>query len=428
MKHIESASPKAKATGSAKPIDTIETDLHAKHAKATADGKPRKIKVAHGLYLHVEPAGGKYWRYRYRGADSRERVAALGKYPEMSLAKAKSEHAKARDVLAGGVDPVQHKRNIKAAGLVSAECTFEVVARQWHQHKRNKWTAPNVIRIMRRLEMHMFPELGAVPVAELTARQVLDTVRKIDSAGSLETARRCLQYTAGALRLAVLNGLVTTVATDAIGRDALTSPTGRNHSRVKPEEIGALLRAIEAAELRPVTRLALALVFQTAVRTTEARAARWVEFDLDGARWTIPNERMKADAAHIVPLSRQALATLRELHQHTGAGDLLFPNQARPLAPMSENTMLYALNRAGYAGRQTVHGIRGLFSTTANESGKWEADIIELCLAHQSGNAVRRAYNSAQRLPDRAKLLQWWADWLDTAHAGATIIEFRKAV
>jgi integrase len=404
------------------------TELFVKNAKPKVVGKPSKYPDGHGLYIHVEPTGAKYWRYRYRTPDGRERVAALGVYPVLSLADARKAHADARKALAGGVDPVQHKRDAKAAARVSAESTFEVAARQWHQHKRNKWTPPNAVRIMRRMEMHLFPALGAVPVAELTARLVLDTVRKIEATGSLETARRCLQYTTGTLRLAALNGLVQTVTTDAIGRDALTSPTERNHSRVKPEEMGALLRAIDAANLRPVTRLALALVFQTAVRTTEARAARWAEFDLDGARWTIPAERMKMDAAHIVPLSRQAVATLRELQQHTGTGDLLFPNQNRPLAPMSENAMLYAMNRAGYAGRQTVHGIRGLFSTTANESGKWEADVIELCLAHQSGNAVRRAYNSAQRLPDRAKLLQWWADSLDTARAGATIIEFRKAV
>ena len=402
------------------------TELAVKNAKAT--GKARKIADAHGLYLHVEPTGAKYWRYRYRTADGRERVAALGVYPVLSLADARKAHADARKALANGLDPVQQKREAKALARASAESTFEAIARQWHHAKRNKWTPDNAVRIMRRMEMHLFPALGAVPVAEITARLVLDTIRKIEAAGTLETARRCLQYTSGTLRFAALDGLVQTVTTDAIGRDALTSATDRNHSRVKPEEIGALLRAIDASSLRPITRLALALVFQTAVRTTEARAARWAEFDLDAARWTIPAERMKMDAAHIVPLSRQAVATLRELQQHTGDGDLLFPNQARPLVPMSENAMLYALNRAGYAGRQTVHGIRGLFSTTANESGKWEADVIELCLAHQSGNAVRRAYNSAQRLPDRAKLLQWWADHLDTARAGATIIEFRKAV
>ena len=286
----------------------------------------------------------------------------------------------------------------------------------------------NVVRIIRRMELHLFPDLGGVPVAELSARRVLDTIRKIEAAGTIETAHRCLQYVTAILRREALEGRVSSVVTDAITPDVLVTPTDRNHHRVKPEEIGALLRAIDAANLRSVTRLALALVFQTAVRTTEARAARWAEFDLDDARWTIPAERMKMDAAHIVPLSRQAVTTLRELQQHTGTGELLFPNQNRPLAPMSENAMLYAMNRAGYAGRQTVHGIRGLFSTTANESGKWEADVIELCLAHQSGNAVRRAYNSAQRLADRTKLMQWWADSLDTARMGATILEFNRAV
>lgn len=402
------------------------TDLAVKSAKAV--GNASKFADANGLYLHVEPTGAKYWRYRYRTPDGRERVSALGVYPLMTLANARVAHADARKALASGVDPVQRKRDEKADKCASAASTFEVRARAWHEAKRNKWTPVNVVRIIRRMELHLFPDLGSVPVAELTARRVLETIRKIEAAGTIETAHRCLQYVTAILRREALEGRVSSVVTDAITPDVLVTPTDRNHNRVKPEEIGALLRAIDAANLRPVTRLALALVFQTAVRTTEARAARWAEFDLDGARWTIPAERMKMDAAHIVPLSRQAVATLRELQQHTGSGELLFPNQNRPLAPMSENAMLYAMNRAGYAGRQTVHGIRGLFSTTANESGKWEADVIELCLAHQSGNAVRRAYNSAQRLPDRAKLLQWWADSLDTARAGATIIEFRKAV
>jgi len=405
------------------------TDLAVKNAKPN-ETKSRKMADANGLYLQVEPTGSKYWRYRYRTPDGRERVAALGVYPVLSLADARKAHADARKARAAGIDPVQHKRELKAAARVSAESTFEVLARQWHEAKlkKGKWIDDNAARIVRRLEMHVFPTLGALPVADVTAQRVLDTLHKLELAGKHETAARCLEYTKGVLRLAAKKKLVTMIATDAISRDDLIGGVTRNHNRVKPEEIGPLLRAVDAANLRPVTRLALALVFQTAVRTTEARAARWAEFDLDGARWTIPAERMKMDAAHIVPLSRQAVATLRELQRHTGDGELLFPNQARPLAPMSENAMLYALNRAGYAGRQTVHGIRGLFSTTANESGKWDADVIELCLAHQSGNAVRRAYNSAQRLPDRAKLLQWWADQLDTARAGAVVIEFRKAV
>ena len=402
------------------------TELAVKNAKAPATA--RKIADANGLYLHVEPTGAKYWRYRYRTPDGRERVSALGVYPLMTLANARVAHADARKALASGVDPVQRKRDEKANKCASAASTFEVRARAWHAAKRNVWTPMNVVRIIRRMELHLFPDLGSVPVSELTARRVLDTIRKIEAAGTIETAHRCLQYVTAILRREAMEERVSSVVTDAITPDLLVTPTDRNHNRVKPEEIGALLRALDASELRPITRLALALVFQTAVRTTEARAARWTEFDIEAARWTIPAERMKMAAAHIVPLSRQAVATLRELQRHMGDSELLFPNQNRPLEPMSENTMLYAMNRAGYAGRQTVHGIRGLFSTTANESGKWDADVIELCLAHQSGNAVRRAYNSAQRLPDRAKLMQWWADSLDTARAGATIIEFRKAV
>jgi integrase len=403
------------------------TELAVKNAKAV--GKPRKLADANGLYLHVEPTGAKYWRYRYRSLDGREKVVSLGVYPVLSLAAARKKHADARTQVASGGDPVEHKRAIKLAAQVAAANSFESIARAWHARKKGDWkNEKNAVSVLRRMEQHLFPSLGRKPVTEVTARMVLDTVKRIEAAGTLETARRCLQYADAALRYAVVHGHVSHVVTHALGRDALTAAPARNHPRVKPEEIGAVLRAVDAADLRPATRLCLALVFQTAVRSGEARGARWSEFDLDQARWTIPAERMKMANAHIVPLSKQAIATLRELQQHTGDCELLFPNQSQPLKPMSENAMQYALNRAGYAGRQTVHGIRGLFSTTANESGQWDGDVIELCLAHNVGGSVRRAYNSSQRLPDRAKLMQWWADQLDSARAGATIIEFRKAV
>ena len=403
----------------------LKTDLEIKKATAPAD-RAVKLRVDNGafrgLVLQIEPSGAKYWRYRYQTLDGREHVAALGVYPTIGLADARREHEKACKALAQGVDPVRAKREQKIAAVAAAASTFEVVCRNWHRNRMNKWTPDNAVRILRRLENHMFPDLGKLPVADVTARQILATLRKIELDGSYETARRCLQYTSGALRLAAWDGHVPSAVTDTIPADALTSQPDRHHSRVKPDEIGTLLRAIDAANLRPATRLAIALVFLTAVRTTEARAARWVEFDLDAARWAVPAERMKMSEAHIVPLSQQAVAVLRELQLHTGNGELLFPNVSRPLVPMSENTMLYALNRAGYAGRQTVHGIRGLFSTNANESGRWDGDVIELCLAHKPNNAVRSAYNSAQRLADRARLMQWWADHLDRARAGATLL------
>lgn len=403
----------------------LKTDLEIKKAVANPD-KIVKLRVDNGafrgLVLQIEPSGAKYWRYRYQTLDGREHVASLGVYPTISLADARREHEKACKALAQGVDPVRAKREQKLAAVASAASTFEVICRNWHRNRLHKWTRDNAVRILKRLENHMFPTLGKIPVADVTARQILAVLRNIEAVGSFETARRCLQYTAGALRLAAWDGHVPSAVTDAIPEDALTAQPDRHHNRVKPDEVGSLLRAIDAAKLRPVTRLAIALVFLTAVRTTEARAAQWVEFDLDASRWAIPAERMKMSEAHIVPLSAQAVAVLRELHAITGKGELLFPNAARPLVPMSENCMLYAFNRAGYAGRQTVHGIRGLFSTTANESGRWDGDVIELCLAHKPNNAVRSAYNSAQRLADRTKLMQWWADHLDRARAGATLL------
>jgi integrase len=207
------------------------------------------------------------------------------------------------------------------------------------------------------METHLFPTLGSKPVNEVTARMVLETVKRIEAKGILETARRCLQYATGALRHAVVHGHVENVVTLALGRDALTAPPVRNHPRVKPEELGDVLRALDAASLHTMTRLCLALVFQTAVRSGEARGARWAEFDLEAARWTIPAERMKMANAHIVPLSQQALTTLRELQKLTGDREGLFPNQRQPLKPMSENALQYTFNRAGWL-RRAANGSR----------------------------------------------------------------------
>jgi len=403
------------------------TDLAVKNAKPNGE-RARKLADANGLYLHIETTGAKYWRYRFRTLDGRERVAALGIYPLVTLADARKAHLEARRLVSAGEDPVAVKQAAKRDAQTAAASTFEVVARAWHAKKATEWTPLNMQRVLRRMEIHLFPDLGALPVAEIKPKQILGTLRKIEATGLFETAHRCLSYVKCVLQLAREDELIESLATEAISHGALTAPADRNYSRVKPDEIGALCRAIDAANLFPTTRLGLAFVLLTAVRSCEARGARWVEFDLQHGRWTIPGERMKMGAAHIVPLSRQALALLMELREHSGEREFLFPNHNRPQVPMSENAMLYALNRAGYAGRQTVHGFRGLFSTVANESGEWDADVIELCLAHQSGNAVRRAYNSAQRLADRTRLMQWWADYLDRSRAGAEVVVINRPV
>jgi integrase len=268
----------------------------------------------------------------------------------------------------------------------------------------------------------------------LQAADVRDLVRAIDATGKHETAARILQYIGSALSKAKVDGLVTEVVTDHLDTsETLSAHTVEHHPRVAESEMGQLFRDIAGASINPVTRLALMLLFFTAgaMRPGNIQRAQWSEFDIERARWTIPAAKMKGtktqkrtDGAFIVPLSTQALAVIAELRTLTGDRSYLFPNHHDPLGHMSANAMGFALNRMGYQNRQVPHGARGLFSTASNESGKWDADTIELCIAHRVGSAVRQAYNSAQRLPDRARLMQWWGDKIEAARAGATVIAF----
>lgn len=416
------------------------TVIQVQRAKATAceynlpDGK--------GLYLAVTPAGGKYWRYNFRRADGKATRMTIGDYPKLSLADARithtALHTQRRADLLAGTDPATKRRRAREQSAVESATTFELIARDWHANKAKKWSEEGAKRILRRLEQHAFPKIGAIPVTALLAADVRDLVKAIDATGKHETAGRVLQYIGSALNKAKVDGLVTEVVTSFLDTsDTLSAHTVEHHPRVPESEMGQLFRDIAGANIHPVTRLALMLLFLTAgaMRPANLNRARWSEFDIDAARWTIPPAKMKGTkkqkqggGAFIVPLSTQALAVIAELRTLTGHRPHLFPNHHDPLGHMSANAMGYALNRMGYQRRQVPHGARGLFSTTANESGKWDGDLVELCIAHQVGSAVRKAYNSAQRLADRARLMQWWGDKIQAARDGASIIEFRRAV
>jgi integrase len=380
-----------------------------------------------GLLLEVRPSGGKYWRYRFRDAGGKEQYLSLGTYPDVSLAAARKLHQKMREQHKDGVDLAQARRDGKTLAASDARNTFESLARDWHtDNQKTRWTAQHGKEILRRLENHVFPVLGTYPVSSIDAQRVLRCVKAIEGTGSIETAHRCLQSIGQALRWGVQHGRAARDFTPDL-RGALGSTGTRNHPRVTLNELPALLRALDGAANYPVTALAIRWLFLTACRTGEMRGATWGEVDLQAKRWTVPKERMKAGTHHIVPLSTQALAVIadiRALGLTSESHEFVFPASQRQARMMSENTIGYCFNRAGYAGRQTPHGIRGLFSTHANESAKWQFNDIELCLAHQTGNEVSRAYNSAQRVPERARLLQWWADELDRMRDGATVLSF----
>jgi integrase len=384
------------------------TDIQIRKAKHTA--KPFKLFDGGGLFLLVQPTGGKWWRYKYRFA-GREKLLALGSYPDIGLAEARERHLQARKVLATGNDPSEVKKEAKRLAVFSNANTFEAVAREWHTGRVHSWTLKHGQQIMRRLEADIFPKVGNRPIADITAPELLTVVRVIEERGALDIAHRAVQTAGQIFAYAIVTGRAErNPALDL--RGALKPVKKTHHAYLKSEEVPEFLHKLESYEGNPQTVMALKLLLLTFVRTTELRAAEWPEIDLDKAEWRIPAERMKMKDPHIIPLSRQAVAILRDLRLITGQWRYVFPNQHKPSGCMSQNTIIYALYRMGYHSRTTGHGFRSTASTILNEQG-FSPDVIERQLAHAERNNVRAAYNHAQYLPERRKMMQWWADYLD---------------
>lgn len=388
------------------------TDLAIKQAKP--QDKIYYLKDGGSLFLEVTPAGGKNWRFRYR-FNGKAGVLSPGKYPAVSLAEARERAAEARRLLAEGVNPGEAKKEAKLAAQVASANAFEVIASEWHEKQLPRWTPGHAARIMDSLVKDVFPHLGRVNVAELTAPKILACVQKIEKRGAVETAGRVLQRINAVLRYAIQTGRADrNPANDVVG--ALTAQKVQHMPALPRAELPEFYRRLAAANLYQPTRIAMHLLVLTFVRPGELRAARWEEFDIERAEWRIPAERMKMRQPHIVPLSRQALALLATLQPLTGRGALLFPAMTDHAKPMSENTLSYAMGRMGYQGVATPHGFRALASTTLNEEG-FDPDVIERQLAHAERNKVRAAYHRAEYLDERRKMMQWWADFLDGQQA-----------
>ena len=378
--------------------------------KAKPRLKPFKLSDGGGLFLLVQPSGGKWWRYKYRYA-GKEKSLALGSYPEVTLAEAREMHLKARKLLAAGKDPSQVKKEARRQIMLSSQQSFEVVAREWHTNRRNNWSEIHAKKLMKSFEADIFPKIGLRPIAEITAPELLELVRKVESRGALETAHRVLQNIGQVFSYAIVTQRAErNPATDL--RGALQPVKKENNPYLKEDELPEYLKRLAAYDGHLQTQLALKFLLLTFVRTNELRGALWTEINLDKAEWRIPAERMKMREPHIVPLSRQAVAVLKELKQFSGKWDFVFPNQHKPSGCMSNNTILYALYRMGYHSKATGHGFRATASTVLNEHG-FTPDIIERQLAHCERNQVRAAYNHAQYLKERKKMMQWWADYLD---------------
>lgn len=383
------------------------SDTAVRNAKPKS--KPYKVSDGEGLFLLITPSGGKYWRLRYFFA-TKEKLLALGVYPDVTLADARERRAQARKVLASGKDPGEVKKEAKRHLIEKHENTFEVVAREWHQNRLAKWTPEHAKKILKRLEAHVFKRIGTRPIAEITTHELLEVMRKIETHGG-EIAHRLLQICGQIFSYAVITQRST--ANPAVSlRGALKPVVKSNHAYIKPHELPEYLKNLEAYDGALQTKLALKFLLLTFVRTGELRGAQWTEIDVKKAEWRIPAERMKMRETHIVPLSRQAIAILEQLKLLTGQWQYVFPNQHKPSGQMSENTMLFALYRMGYHSRATGHGFRSTASTVLNEHD-FRAEVIERQLAHGERDKVRAAYNHAQYLPERRKMMQWWADYLE---------------
>ncbi len=401
------------------------TDVRLKAAKPKAASY--SLPDERGLRLEVTPSGGKLWRWKYR-FEGKEKLMALGKYPEVSLAGARERRDDGRRLLASGKDPMALRKAAKTAEHVSNANSFAAMTQKWLVH----WRAGKSVRyadsVERRMAADILPCLGARPVSEIEAPELVAMAKAIEQRGAQEIAKRALEMTGQVFRYAIAHGYCRrNPAADIRPSDILKASRKTNYARVDARELPDLLRRIEVYRGSPLTRLAIKFMALTFVRTGELIGARWDEFDLEAARWNLPADRMKMRTPHIVPLSRQALEVLTMLRELPCNGAMVFPGDRSITRPMSNNTILKALDRMGYKGRMTGHGFRGLASTILHEQG-YAHEHIELQLAHAPRNAVSAAYNHALHLKARTKMMQDWADYLEQMQRGAKVLIMREGV
>jgi integrase len=386
--------------------------------------KPLKLPDGAGLFLLVQPSGAKWWRFRYR-FEGKEKMLSLGTYPEVSLKDARERRDDARKMLASGIDPSENRKAVKAARAETN--SFEVVAREWLAKFSPNWAPTHTSKIVSRLEKDIFPWVKDKAIRDITAPDLLKCLRRIEERGALESAHRTLQHCGQVFRYAIVTGRADRdISADL--RGALPPVKQKHHASItEPGAIGELLRAINGYQGSIITRCALQLAPLVFVRPGELRKAEWKELDLDKSEWRIPGSRMKMKEMHIVPLSSQAVEILRELQPLTGSGRYVFPGARTNGRPMSENAVTAALRRMGFTkDEMTGHGFRSMASTLLNEQG-WNRDAIERQLAHAERNSIRAAYNYAQHMPERIKMMQAWADWLEATTRNNKVIPIKQA-
>ncbi len=403
------------------------TDVAIRNAKPRA--KPYKMGDSLGLFLLVQPSGGKLWRLKYR-VDGREKKVGFGTYPDVSLSEARRRRDEAREAIAAGKDPSREKQRDKVRSLELAGDTFTLIAAEFGEKRKNdghKAWAPATATRSEYLLSQLSGSIGRMPISQIEPADVLAAVRKIERKGKYESARRTLQLASLVFRYAVATARLKSDPTRDL-RGALTSPKVTHYGAITDAaRVGELLRAIDGYEGLGIAKLAMQLAPHVFVRPGELRHADWSEIDLDAAEWTIPAEKTKMRKPHRVPLSNEAVELLREVKAITGPTGYVFPSVRTRSRPMSENTINAGLRRLGYASDEmTAHGFRAMASTLLNESGKWSPDAIERALAHGDSDKVRAAYHRGAHWDERVEMAQWWSDYLDALRNGADILPFGR--
>lgn len=386
-----------------------------------------KIFDGGGLFLLVTPSGGKLWHFKYRFVN-KERKLAFGPYPAISLADARQQRDEAKKQLAHGIDPGAFRKAQKMTGQTQTENSFEVIAREWHSRQTPSWSPNHATKILRSLEQNVFPWLGALPINEIKAPELLTILRRIEARGAMDTAHRMRFVCGQVFRYAIATGRAERdPAADLKG--ALSPVKGRHLAAVTdPAKVGALLRAIDGYSGFLVTQCALRVAPLIFVRPGELRHAEWAEIDLNEAVWNIPAAKMKMKQPHLVPLSNQAVEILKELQPLTCTSRYVFPSARSLSRPMSNNAILAALRRMGFdKDEMSGHGFRATARTILDEVLQVRPDFIEHQLAHAVKDPNGRAYNRTAHLIERRKMMQQWADYLDVLKAGATVIPFKTA-
>lgn len=371
--------------------------------------KTYRLTDEKGMYLEITPAGGRYWRLKYR-VQGKEKRLALGVYPDVSLADARAKRDAARSQLAAGTDPMEARKAAAQEARAASSNSFEAVAREWHAiQAAGRWTPRHAEKTLRGLESHIFPSVGQTPINQITAGQLLGVLRDVQEKGAVDRANRLRQVCGEVFRYGIVTGRNDSNPAADLVR-ALQPSRQRHYAALRKDELPGFLNALETEHrMSPVTRLGLKLLALTFVRPGELRQAEWREFDMANRIWEVPAERMKMRVSHLVPLSRQTIDTLEQLRELTGNSALLFPGRSDVTKPISDNTFRQALHSMGF--NVTAHGFRATASTLLNEMG-YRADAIERQLSHGERNKVRAAYNRAEYLEERKTMMDRWGDYL----------------